>query len=348
MSEAGARPSVAVIGTGGSISTVGRHNLDLFEYGDFGRTLEVDELLALFPEVATAAEVVPVRFRALLSTAVGPPDWLALNELVHQVAAANPRPDGVVITHGTATLEETAYFLNLTLKVDLPVVLVGAQRPPNGLSTDAGLNLVNAVRVAAAPAARGLGVLVLLNDEIQAAREVTKASTYRLETFRSPDLGMLGYADADGRVVIYRAPTRRHAPDTVFDVRGRSELPRVDVAYSYAGSDGAAIEALVERGARGIVSAGLAPGRVTPGEREALVEARRRGVLVVQSSRAGSGRVLRREWERQHGIVTADNLNPQKARILAQLALTLSSDADMPAARRGDDPEQIQQLFEEY
>lgn len=331
------RPRVAVIGTGGSISTVGRHSLDLFEYGDFGRTLEVDELLARFPDVSAAAEVVPIRFRALLSTAVGPREWLELHELVHDLAAREERPDGIVITHGTATLEETAYFLNLTVKVDLPVVLVGAQRPPNGLSTDAGLNLVNAVRVAAAPASRGLGVLVLLNDEIQAAREVTKGSTYRLETFRSPDLGMLGYADPDGHVAIYRAPTRRHAPHTEFDVAGRADLPRVDIAYSYAGSDGAAIDALVAGGAAGIVSAGFAPGRVTPGEWRALVEARHAGVLVVQSSRAGSGRVLRREREHEQGIVVADNLNPQKARVLAILALTVT-----------DDPEQVQRFFEQY
>ena len=337
MSVASRRPRVAVVGTGGSISTVGRDSLDLFEYGDFGRTLEVDELLARFPEVTTTADIEPIRFRAILSTAVGPADWLELHALIHDVAARGEPPDGIVVTHGTATLEETAYFLHLTLKTNLPVVLVGAQRPPNGLSTDAGLNLVNAVRVAAAPAARGLGVLVLLNDEIQAAREVTKNSTYRLETFRSPDLGMLGYADPDGRVAIYRTPTRRHAPDTPFDVRGRSDLPRVDVAYSYAGSDGATIEALVDRGTRGIVSAGFAPGRVTPGEWRALVEARRRGVQVVQSSRAGSGRVLRRERERAHAIVTADNLTPQKARVLLMLALTVT-----------DHPETIQAFFEEY
>ena len=326
-----------MIGTGGSISTVGRHSLDQHEYGHCGRTLEVDELLAMFPEVATAAEVRPVRFRALLSTAVGPADWLELNEQVHRVAAAEPPPAGIVITHGTATLEETAYFLNLTLKVELPVVLVGAQRPPNGLSTDAGLNLVNAVRVAASPAARGLGVLVLLNDEIQAAREVTKGATYRLETFRTPDLGMLGYADPDGTVAVYRAPTRRHAPDTEFDVRGRTDLPRVDVAYSYAGSDGTAVRAFVAAGARGIVSAGLPPGRTPPGETEALAEARRQGVLVVQSSRAGSGRVIEPRRLREQGIVAADNLNPQKARVLAMLALTLT-----------DDPLAVQRMFDQY
>jgi len=221
---------VALIGTGGTISSIGRGSLDLWEYMDAGRKAEPDELLLRFPEVAAAAEIVPVRFRALSSAAVGPADWLALHSVVHDAVSREAPLDGLVVTHGTATLEETAYFLNLTLKVDATVVLVGSQRPATGLSSDAALNLVNAVRVAGAPEARGLGVLVLLNDEIQAAREVTKTSTLRLETFRSPDVGMLGYADPDGRVAIYRRPVRRHAPGTEFDVRGRADLPRVDIA----------------------------------------------------------------------------------------------------------------------
>jgi L-asparaginase len=272
------------------------------------------------------ADVVPVRFRAVSSAAVSPRDWLELNATVHAVVEREAPLDGVVITHGTATLEETAYFLNLTLDVDVPVVVVGSQRPASGLSSDAGMNLLGAVRVAGATEARGLGVLVLLNDEVQAAREVTKASTLRLETFRSHDVGMLGYADPDGRVAIYRRPTRRHAPGTEFDVRGLADLPRVDIAYSYAGADGTAIDAFVAAGARAIVSASLAPGTTTPAETAALLEARRRGVVVVLSSRAGSGRVLPRTVLRERGFVPADNLNPQKARVLAMLALTVSSD----------------------
>lgn len=330
------RRRVAVIGTGGSISIVGRNNLDLFEYGDFGQVLEVDELLARVPEVATAAEVIPVRFRALPSTRVGPDDWLELNEVIHQVVAAES-PDGIAITHGTATLEETAYFLNLVLKVDLPVVVVGAQRPPTGLSTDTPINLLNAVQVAASPQARGLGVLVLLNQEIQAAREVTKGSTFRLETFRSHDLGLLGYADPDGTIAIYRAPTRRHAPDTIFDVRGRGELPRVDIAYSYAGADGVVIKALVEAGARAIVCAGLPPGLPTPAQRRALIAARQQGVVVIIGSRAGNGRVIRGEKYREQSFVVADNLNAQKARVLALLALTQTND-----------PEKVQEMFDTY
>ena len=254
---------VALIGTGGTISSIGRDSLDVWEYMDTGQKIGPDDLVARYPEIAQVAEIVPVPFRSVGSTSIGPADWLLLAETIHTVAAREAPLDGVVITHGTATLEETAYFLNLAVHVDVTVVVVGAQRPASGLSSDAGMNLVGALRVAAAPEARGLGALVVLNDEIQAAREVTKTSTLRLETFRSADLGMLGYADPDGRVAIYRRPTRRHAPGTEFDVRERRDLPRVDIAYSYAGADRAAVDAFVAAGARAIVSASLAPGVTT-------------------------------------------------------------------------------------
>ena len=328
---------VALIGTGGTISSIGRDGLDVWEYMDTGAKIGPGELVARFPETAQVAEIVPIPFRSVGSSSIGPADWLLLTETIHGAAARETPLAGVVITHGTATLEETAYFLNLAVQVDLTVVVVGAQRPASGLSTDAGMNLVGALRVAAAPEARGLGVLVVLNDEIQAAREVTKTSTLRLETFRSADVGMLGYADPDGRVAIYRRPARRHAPVTEFDVRGRQAMPRVDIAYSYAGAERTAIDAFVAAGARGIVSASLAPGITTAAETEALVEARRQGVLVVLSSRAGSGRVLPRRVLRERGFVVADNLLPQKARVLAMLALT-----------RTNDPIEVQRMFDEY
>lgn len=321
------KPKVAFIGTGGTIASLGRGPLDLQDYGATGNVMHAEELLARWPQTALVAKVMPVRYRNIPSTAIGYADWKELVLLCDRLVAENPDLAGIVIGHGTATLEETAYFLNLTLKVSVPVVLVGAQRPSSALSSDAGMNLLNAIRVAASPQARGLGVLAVLNDEIHAAREVTKTSTLRLQTFRTPDFGVLGHADGDA-VAVYRRPVRRHAPDTEFDVRALDVLPRVDIAYAYAGGDGTAVRAFVAAGARGIVSAGFAPGGTPPSEYDALKAAAAGGVLVVQSTRAGSGRTFRGTRLRDAGFLIADNLNPQKARILLMLALTVTRDAE--------------------
>ena len=318
-------PLIAAIGCGGTISSLGRDSTDVLDYPDFGVKLPIEEVVGRYPEIAHVADMVPVPFRSVGSTAIGPPEWLELAGIVHQLAAERPKLAGFVIPHGTATLEETAYFLHLVLKTDKTVVVVGAQRPASALSSDAGMNLLGAIRTAAAPAARGLGVLVALNDEIHSAREATKTSTYRLQTFRSPDFGLLGHIDGDG-VQIYRRPQRRHAPDTEFDIAGLAGLPRVDIAYSYGGADATVVDALLAAGTRGIVSAGLAPGIATPLERAALERARDAGVVVVQSSRAGSGRVALRRYLDLAGMVAADNLNPQKARILLMLALARTRD----------------------
>jgi L-asparaginase len=330
------RPKVAFIGTGGTIASVGTGPLDLQNYGATGKVMHADEIIARFPETALVADVVPVRYRNIPSTAIDFSDWKALVLLCEKLASESPDLVGIVIGHGTATLEETAYFLHLTLKIDLPVVLVGAQRPSSALSTDAGLNLVNAIRLAASPDARGMGVLVLLNDEIQAAREATKTSTLRLQTFRSRDFGVLGHADGDA-IAFYRKPIRRGYPDTEFDVRARDAIPRVDIAYAYAGGDGTAVRAFTAAGAKGIVSAGFAPGFAPPGEFEALKEAVAQGIVVVQCTRAGSGRTFRGSRLANAGFLIADNLIPQKARILLSLALTVTSDQ-----------EQIARMFRTY
>lgn len=331
-----ALPKVAFIGTGGTIASLGRHPFDIQDYGSAGNVMHAEQILAKWPEVAMVADVIAVRYRNIPSTAIGFADWKALAARCVELVQEIPGLAGIVIGHGTATTEETAYFLNLTVKVDIPVVVVGAQRPSSALSSDAGMNLANAVRVAASPAARGMGVLVVLNDEIQAAREVTKTSTSRMQTFRSPDFGVLGHADGDA-VEFYRRPIRRHAPDTEFDVSSLDALPRVDIAYAYAGCDGTAVRAFVAAGAKGIVSAGFAPGYTSPAEAEALAEAVRAGVVVVQSTRAGSGRTFRSTKLREAGMLIADNLNPQKARILLALALTVTND-----------PERIMAMFREY
>ncbi len=331
-----AKPKVAFIGTGGTISSLGTNPLDLQEYAASGTMMHADEILARFPETGLVADVLPVRYRNVPSPAVGYPEWRELVRLCDALVADHADLAGIVIGHGTATLEETAYFLGLTLKVPVPVVVVGAQRPASALSTDAGLNLVNAIRVAGSPESRGMGVLVVLNDEIQAARDVTKTATLRMQTFRTADFGVLGHADGDA-VAYYRRPVRRAAPDTEFDCRSLDELPRVDVAYAYAGADGAAVSAFVAAGARGIVSAGFAPGFIPPGQVAALTEAAKAGVVVVQSTRAGSGRTFRTSRMRRAGFLIADNLTPQKARILLALALTVTSD-----------PAEIERIFRTY
>ena len=332
--NSGAR--VTVIGTGGTIASCGADSLDLTGYIERKKHLTIHGLMDQFPEVHRVAQVTAVPYENFASQAIGPRQWQELAARVQELAAARPSPHGIVITHGTATLEETAYFLNLVLKVTCPVVLVGSQRPATALGTDAGMNLFNAVRVAAAPGSRGRGVLVLLNDEIHAAREVTKSSTLKLHTFRSPDFGALGHTDAD-RVSYYRRLERRSAPDTAFDVAGRESLPRVDIVTSYAGADGALVRASVAAGAKGIVSAGFAPGLGTADELAALNSAAADGVVIAQSSRVGSGRVASFGVAQPTPCVTADNLTPQKARVLLMLALAHTPDIAT-----------IQELFETH
>jgi len=332
-----ARPRIAFMGTGGTISFAGRDSLDTWEYMDYGRRMGVDEILSRFPEVTEAADIVTIDVRQVSSSGIVPDDWLALVAKIHEVDAEEGNIDGFVVTHGTATLEETAYFLNLTVKTERPVVIIGAQRPTSGFATDAGSNLLSAVRTAGSNEARGLGVIALLNEEIQAAREVTKTSTLRLETFRTPEVGMLGYADPDGTIAIYRKPARPHTVQTEFNVSRHDALPRVDIVPSYAGADGVALEAFVAAGAKALVIAALAPGLPTPAQEEAVLSVLKAGIIVVYSSRAGSGRVIRRTKMRESGIVAADNLNPQKARVLAMLALT-----------RTADPDEVQRIFDTY
>jgi L-asparaginase len=317
-------PRIAVIGTGGTISSLGSSSLDVLDYPDFGEKLSCEALLDRFPETRLVAEPVPVTFRQVGSTAIGPADWLELRALIHRMAGEDPEIAGFVIPHGTATLEETAFFLNLTLGVAQPVVLVGAQRPASALGSDAGMNLVNALRVAGAPEARGKGVLVVLNDEIHPARDVVKTSTYRVQTFRSLDYGALGNVDGDGPH-FYRAPLKAHMPETPFAAREIAELPRVDILYSFAGADGALVEAAVKAGARGLVSAGFAPGSPSPAQQSALVKAAKSGIVVVQCTRA-TGRVAPRRRLRETGIVAGEDFSPQKARILLMLMLTTTSD----------------------
>lgn len=332
-----ALPRVAVIFTGGTIDSVGTDRLDLAWYNEAGMRLEQGELLARIPELAAIAQVEEVPFRRLPSHALTPRDLLDLNRTVHTLLESH---DGVVITHGTNTLEETAYFLNLTVKHDRPVVVVGSMRPSTALSADGPLNLLNGIRTAVSPAARGKGVLVVLNDEINAARDVTKTNTYRVETFRAPELGLLGYVDGD-QVAFYRESTKRHTSKSEFDVSGVSELPRVEILYSYAQPSTVALDALVASGVRGIVFAGTGAGLLSTIERNAIQKIaslpENARPILVRSARVGNGRVVANATYDAMNMIPADNLNPQKARVLLMVALTKTRDV-----------KEITRMFREY
>ncbi|MBV9238864.1 MAG: asparaginase [Xanthobacteraceae bacterium] len=252
-----------------------------------------------------------------------------------QLVARRPEVGGIVFIQGTNSIEETAYFLNLTVRTDKPVIVTGAQRPFTALSSDAQLNLYDAVRVAASDEAKGKGVVVVTNGEINAARDVTKTNTYRVHTFRSRDLGLLGYADGD-RIVFYRAPTRRHTHQSEFDVDQIGEVPRVDIIYIFTGARPDLAHAAVAAGAKGLVIAGSGAG--STGEmRKELAKIAAQGTVVVRSARVGDGRVIRDDNWQEPDMVAADNLSPHKAAWLLALALTKTRD-----------PDTIQRMFDEY
>lgn len=329
-------PRVALIITGGTIDSVGKDRLDLAWYIEAGKRLNTGELLGQLPEMNSIAKVEEVPFRRLPSHALVDKDWLDLARTIHSIFDEN-KADGIVITHGTNTIEETAYFLNLTLKTDKPVIVVGSMRPSSAISADGYLNLVNAVKVAADPNSRGRGTLLVMNDTIYGGRDVTKTATYRVQAFQGRDLGPLGYADADGKVIYFHRTEKKHTLDTEFDVRKLQSLPRVDVVVSYVGADGVMIDAAAAAGAKGIVSAATGAGRPTPAEDEAFDRACKKGVIVCIGSRVGSGRVVRSPVLTRRGIVASDNLQPWKARLLLALALTKTNNAD-----------EVQRMFDTY
>jgi L-asparaginase len=330
-------PRVGLILTGGTIDSVGTDRLDLAWYIEANKRLAEGELLSQLPELKNIARVQEIPFRRLPSQSLVDKDWLDLLRKIHSIFD-NDEADGIVITHGTNTLEETAYFLNLTLKTDKPVVIVGSMRPSSAMSADGYLNVLNAVRVAADPQSRSRGCLVVMNDTIFNGRDVTKNSTYRVEAFQSRDLGPLGFADADGKVVYYHQPVRKHTIHTEFDVREMTSLPRVDIVLSYVNADGVMIEAAARAGARGVVSAATGAGRPTPAQDAAFDKAyQENGMLMCLCSRVASGRVVQSPGLKRKGFVASDNLPPWKARILLSLALSRTTDAD-----------DIQRMFDVY
>jgi len=329
-------PLVVVLSTGGTIAGRGASTTSLSEYK--AGSILGSQLVEAVPEIKSYAQVRVEQIANIGSTNMTPAIWLKLAARINAIFSEDPKVAGVVVTHGTNTLEETAYFLNLTVRHDKPVVLVGSQRPATAISADGPLNLLNAIRVAGAPAARGKGAMVVMNDEINAAREVTKSNTYRVETFRSGELGFLGYVDAD-EVAFYRASTKRHTARSEFDVSKLSSLPKVEILYAYAEPGLEAIKAVGASGTGGMVFAGTGAGGLSDPERAAIkalgpLDTR---PVIVRTSRTGNGRVIPRKEYDAEGMVPGDNLNPQKARILLMLALTKTRDLA-----------EIRRIFREY
>jgi len=333
-----ALPIVWVLSTGGTIAGRGASPTDLSNYRS-GSILG-EELVNSVPQIKDIATIKVEQIVNVSSSDITLNNWLTIANRINTIFAEDSMVTGVVVTHGTNTLEETAYFLNLTVKSDRPVVLVGSMRPATAVSPDGPLNLLNAVRTAVAPEAKGKGALVVLNDEINGARDVTKTNTYRVETFRAPELGLLGYVDED-KVTFYRSSTRKHTFNSEFDLSRVRQLPKVDIVYSYVEPDPMVIQAFVSNGAKGIVFAGAGAGVLSSFEKAAVksvltLPAAARPVLV-RSSRVGNGRVIAREEYDAMGMIPADTLNPQKARILLMLALTQTND-----------PKEIKRMFAEY
>ena len=308
------RPRVHVVATGGTIGATGDY------YVGRPTRLTADQLVQSVPALARIATVSAEQFYNLPSGSIGPAQWLALSRRIDDVFRADSTLVGIVVTHGTDTMEETAYFLDLTVGDARPVVVTGAMRPADATGADGPANLYNSARTASAPTARNRGTMVLMNDRIFAARAVTKLNTTRVDAFQAPDHGTLGLADPDTIIFIQPTPVSRRSR---FDVRGVSELPRVDVVYAYGGADSVVVDALVAAGARGIVVASVGRGGMPGALRTALRKAASRGVVVVISSRTGSGRV---PITPDTTAVGAGDLNPQKARVLLTLALTRTRD----------------------
>ena len=315
-------PRICLLLGPGTLHSRGHDRMDFLRYRLSGHPrLTGEELLAEIPEIRAHARV-----------AVDPrnPHEVAtlddLRRLATHVNALLGRGDvdGLVLVQGTNALEETAYFLNLTVRSEKPVAIVGAQRPITAMSADAALNLFDAIRVAACAETRGKGVVVATNGEINAAREVTKTNTYRVQTFRTRDMGLLGYIDPD-RVVYYRAPLRRHTAASEFDVGAIGEMPYVEVLYVHDGGHGGMAQAALDLGAKGLVVAGSGAGGLGNLEAEIYRIVAERKALVVQASRVGEGRVIARNNWFKEGMAVADNLLPHKAALLLSLALTRTS-----------------------
>jgi L-asparaginase len=327
-------PRVAILATGGTIAGVQPKE---GEPGYKAGSLSIESLIKAAPGIEKLARLDGEQIASIGSQDMNDAVWSKLAKRANELLAGTD-VDGIVVTHGTDTMEETAFFLGLVIRSEKPVVLVGSMRPATSASADGPLNLYNAVAVAADPAARGRGVLVVANDDVHSGRDIHKTHTTAVQTFVSFNRGPIGRVYY-GKPKYFNIPTHRHTVKSEFPVAGTTSYPRVDIVYAHEGVDGTMVKAAVAAGAKGIVLAGVGDGNATKDMIDALSEARKQGLVIVRSSHVGFG-LVRRNLEVDDdalGFVAAMDLNPQKARVLLRMVLTMTSDVKV-----------IQRVFEEY
>ena len=333
--EAATKPNVIILATGGTIAGAGASAANSATYT--AAKVGIDKLIAGVPELSQLANVRGEQVMQIASESITNENLLQLGRRVAELADSKD-VDGIVITHGTDTLEETAYFLTLVEKTDKPIVVVGSMRPGTAMSADGMLNLYNAVAVAGSKEARGKGVLVTMNDEIQSGRDVSKMINIKTEAFKSP-WGPLGMV-VEGKSYWFRLPAKRHTMDSEFDIKDIKSLPNVAIAYSYGNVDDTAYKALAQSGAKAIIHAGTGNGSVASSVVPTLQALRKDGVQIIRSSHVNNGGFVLRNAEQpddKNDWVVAHDLNPQKARILAMVALTKTQDS-----------KELQRMFWEY
>lgn len=328
------KANVVILATGGTIAGSAGSGV---QSGYTSGQVTIDAMVNAVPDITKLANIKGEQISNVGSQDMSFEIMLKLAKRINELAK-DANTNGVVITHGTDTMEETAYFLNLTAKTDKPVVLVGSMRPSTAVSADGPLNLYNAVAVAADPNAKGRGVLLVMNDWIHSAQSLTKVSTTAVQTFMSPIRGLIG-TTAYGKNEYYRYPHSKFGLKSDFDVSGVTQLPRVDIIYADADMPADLIDASVERGAKGIVIAGVGNGNMNKSSLEACARAVKKGVVVVRSTRVATGNVDRNVEvnDDEVGTIASYDLNPQKSRILLSIALLKQRKAD-----------EIQKLFNEY
>ncbi|EDI9035725.1 L-asparaginase 2 precursor [Campylobacter coli] len=328
-----AKSRIAILGTGGTIA--GFIDSTIATTGYAAGAIDIDVLIKAVPQIRDLADISWEQIANIDSSNMCDEIWLRLAKKIAKLFAEGI--DGVVITHGTDTMEETAYFLNLTIKSDKPVVLVGAMRPSTAISADGPKNLYNAVALVVNKEAKNKGVMVAINDKILSARGVVKTHSLNVDAFSSPDFGDLGYI-VDGKVFFYNNVTKAHTKNAPFDVSKLTSLPKVDILYSYSNDgSGVAAKALFEHGTKGIVVAGSGAGSIHKNQKDVLKELLKKGLKVVVSSRVVAGCVAVSDSDEKLGFISAEDLNPQKARVLLMLALTKTSG-----------PKKIQEYFLKY